>query len=40
MVPFPMDILVRTPREIAARLRMEDYFMREIYQRGKVLYER
>jgi len=39
-VPFPMDILVRTPAEIAERLQMEDYFMREIYQQGHVLYER
>ncbi len=39
-VPFPMDILVRTPSEIAERLQMEDYFMREIIQRGQTVYER
>ena len=39
-VPFPMDILVRTPAEINERLQMQDYFMREIYQQGQVLYER
>ncbi len=39
-VPFPMDILVRTPSEIAERLRLEDYFMREIFRQGQVVYER
>lgn len=38
--PFPMDILVRTPREIRKRLRMGDSFYEEILERGKVLYER
>lgn len=37
---FPMDILVRTPQEIAERLAMEDFFLREILERGQVLYER
>ncbi|MGH9834978.1 MAG: nucleotidyltransferase domain-containing protein [Blastocatellia bacterium] len=35
----PMDLLVRTPAQIQERLRIEDPFMREIVQRGKVLYE-
>lgn len=39
-VPFPMDILVRTPREIAHRLNIGDYFFKEIIQQGQVLYER
>jgi predicted nucleotidyltransferase len=39
-VPFPMDVLVRTPQEITHRLNVEDYFMREIVQQGRVLYER
>lgn len=38
--PFPMDILVRTPEEIQQRLEIGDYFVREILERGKVLYER
>ena len=38
--PFPMDILVRTPEEIRHRLEMGDYFMREVLEQGKVLYER
>jgi uncharacterized protein len=38
--PFPMDIMVRTPEEIQQRLKMGDYFIREIIERGQVLYER
>jgi predicted nucleotidyltransferase len=38
--PFPMDILVRTPAEIRYRLEIGDYFIREIMERGQVLYER
>ncbi len=37
--PFPMDLLVRTPREIKRRLEMEDQFIREILENGRVLYE-
>ena len=38
--PFPVDILVRTPQEVARALDEGDFFMREIVSRGKVLYER
>ena len=38
--PFPVDILVRTPQEIAQALAKGDFFIREITSRGKVLYER
>jgi len=37
--PFPMDILVRTPKELRRRLQMEDPFYEDILKRGKVLYE-
>jgi predicted nucleotidyltransferase len=37
---FPMDILVRTPQEIARRLKYGDFFIRDIMEKGKVLYER
>jgi predicted nucleotidyltransferase len=37
---FPMDILVRTPMELAHRLEINDYFMEEVIERGQVLYER
>jgi predicted nucleotidyltransferase len=38
--PFPMDIVVRTPQEVQERLEMGDYFMREVIEQGRVLYER
>ncbi len=37
---FPMDIVVRTPQELAHRLAIGDYFIKEIIKRGKVLYAR
>ncbi len=37
---FPMDILVRTPQEIARRLKYGDFFIKDIMEKGKVLYER
>lgn len=39
-IPFPMDILVRTPDEIRYRLEIGDYFIQEILTKGKVLHER
>jgi len=36
---FPMDILVRTPQEIAKRLQLGDFFIRDIMETGRVLYE-
>ena len=36
---FPLDLLVRTPAEFRRRLAMRDMLMREIGDRGKVLYE-
>lgn len=36
---FPVDILVREPREMARRLREGDSFLREITDKGRVMYE-
>lgn len=36
---FPIDIMVRKPEEIRKRLKMGDFFLREITEKGKVLYE-
>jgi predicted nucleotidyltransferase len=36
--PFPVDIIVRTPAEIAERLKIGDCFIEEIVTKGKVLY--
>lgn len=38
--PFPVDILVKTPKEIEKALKSGDFFVQEILTRGKVLYER
>jgi predicted nucleotidyltransferase len=38
--PFPVDILVRTPKEVEKALKSGDFFLQEILTRGKVLYER
>ena len=38
--PFPLDIVVKTPDEIAQALEKEDFFVREIVRQGQVLYER
>ena len=38
--PFPVDILVKTPREIEKSLEAGDFFLQEILTRGKVLYDR
>ncbi len=36
---FPVDLIVRTPANVLERLEMEDTFMREVLEEGKVLYE-
>src|SRR5450759_3012363 len=36
---FPMDLLVRTPADVKKRLRWGDFFIREIMEKGKIMYE-
>ena len=36
---FRMDLMVRSPEEIAYRLSYNDWFLREITEKGEVLYE-
>ncbi len=36
---FPVDLLVRTPRQICQRLAWNDFFLHEVMEKGKVLYE-
>lgn len=36
---MPLDLLVRTEEQVKHRIAMEDFFMREITEKGKVLYE-
>jgi len=35
---FPVDIMARTPGELRKRLALNDFFMREIVEEGRVLY--
>lgn len=37
---FPLDLIVRSSSELQRRIAMDDYFLKEITERGKVLYER
>jgi predicted nucleotidyltransferase len=36
---FPVEILVRTPEDVRKRLGWNDFFLREIMDKGKTLYE-
>lgn len=36
---FPIDIIVYTPDTIKDRLRSKDFFVRDIFEKGKILYE-
>lgn len=38
--PFPLDLIVRTPRNMQWRLEEGDCFLREAVAKGKVLYEK
>jgi len=38
-VPFALDLLVYSPRELEHRYRIEDWFVRDVVEKGKVLYE-
>jgi uncharacterized protein len=36
---FPVDLVVRSPEEFERRIAWGDHFLREIQEKGKVLYE-
>lgn len=36
---IPVELVVRTPEQIQQRLQWNDFFLREIMEKGKVLYE-
>jgi predicted nucleotidyltransferase len=38
--PFALDVIVRTPRELARGLQDEDWFLREVVERGIVCHEK
>ena len=37
---FPIDILVRTPENVQQKLDIEDTFYTDIFENGKILYDR
>ena len=37
--PFPIDLLVRTPENLAKRIEWNDWFMKEVVEKGIVLYD-
>lgn len=37
--PFPLDIIIRTPKQLEERIAMGDLFLLEIMTKGKVLHE-
>lgn len=37
---IPIDILVYTPQEIKERILINDFFVKDIIERGNILYER
>lgn len=37
---FPLDLLARRPEELRQRIQMGDFFLREVLEKGIVLYER
>ena len=36
---FPIDLIVRTPDQVKTRIQLGDFFIREVTERGRVLYE-
>lgn len=36
---FSVDLLVRTPEQVRQRLAWNDFFLREVIEKGKILYE-
>jgi predicted nucleotidyltransferase len=36
---IPVDLVVRTPEEVRQRLQANDFFLKEVFRRGRVLYE-
>ncbi len=36
---LPLDLLLRTPKEINERLELGDFFIKEITEQGKVMYD-
>ncbi|MBU4360312.1 nucleotidyltransferase domain-containing protein [Patescibacteria group bacterium] len=39
-IEFPFDVLVLTPQEVQNRLNLDDFFIQDIINKGKILYEK
>lgn len=37
---FPMDFLIYTPQQVKKRLEIGDFFVKEIIDKGKILYDK
>lgn len=37
---FPLDLVLRTPEMVERRLALGDFFLQEVMEQGRVLYER
>jgi len=37
--PFALDLMVRSPQEIRRRMAMNDYFIHDVIEKGRVLHE-
>lgn len=35
----PVDLIVRDPEDVMRRLEANDFFLREVFEKGKILYE-
>ncbi len=38
--PFSIDVIVRKPRDLEERIPLGDWFLKQVNQQGRVLYER
>jgi len=36
---LPVDLIIRTPEQLAARLALNDFFLQEVVEKGKVIYQ-
>src|SRR5689334_8980609 len=36
---FPLDLLVRSPEQVTERISLNDFFVRDIVEKGNVLYD-
>jgi predicted nucleotidyltransferase len=37
--PFPVDLIVRSPADVRRRIRLNDWFLRDVVTKGKILHD-